>query len=605
MNLMQRTKIDSIIRNWIKGGLLVLLVLIAYISVFHAGYLWDDVVLTQDTQIFQGWSGLSKIWAQPGQILNEEHYWPMVYTSFWIENQLWGLHPFSLHLINLIIHIINSFLVWQVLKKLGIPGSWLAGMIFALHPVQVESAAWIIERKGLLSTSFYLLAGGCFLKYKENNEKLYYGLAAGALALSLLCKSTGVGFPIAILLILYWRNKKLSPSDWGESIPFFLISLLIAGGDFFFRAGQNPVNLGYSAGDKIQHAFYALSLYLNQFFLPMKFMGFYPSLAESANHWPYLGTILLLGLAGAGCYAWILKQEKGLLIGFLFYCLTLLPVLGLIEFSFLRLSPAADRYQYLASLGLVAICATGLKKLMVYLSEKKGTAAKTAVIAPLGLVLCMGCLTFSHAAHYRDNESFFGYCVQRNPDSWYARSMLGRSLMEKNDWREAEYQFTKALEIWPDCPDAKIFLGSLKQQQNNYSEALQLYQAVKVGNPRMIYYARIQSARILMLYHQPADAINILQQAIIILPQSPEAYYQMGLVFDQMNQLEKANQAYRKALEIDWNLAQAHNNLGVNLAQAGNYTEAEKHFAEALRIDPAYESAKRNLTTVKEALKKL
>lgn len=242
---------------------------------------------------------------------------------------------------------------------------------------------------------------------------------------------------------------------------------------------------------------------------------------------------------------------------------------------------------------------------MEFISLKKDTFAEAAIIIPMGLIISLGCLTFSHAVHYRDNESFFGYCVRKNPDSWYARSMLGKSLMEKNDWREAEYQLTKALEIWPDCPDARIFLGSLKQQENKLPEALQLYQSVKRGNPRMIYYARIQAARILMQLHQPADSINTLQQATLILPSSPEAYFQMGLIYDQLNQLDKANQAYQKTLVLDWNHARVHNNLGVNLAQAGQYAEAEKHFSQALRIDPGSESAKRNLTTVKEALKKL
>jgi hypothetical protein len=347
MNLMQKLNEDSILRHWVKYGLLIIVVLIAYRSVFQAGYLWDDEILNLNKNLFQGGSGLSKIWTQPGTIINDEHFWPMEYTTFWLENQLWGLHPLSLHIVNLLIHLLNSFLVWQVFKKLGISGSWLAGMIFALHPVQAESVAWIFERKGLLSATFYLTAAWSYLEYREKKNKTYYGLAAVALALSLLSKSTGIGFPIALLLVLYWQHKKLQKVDWIESIPFFLISLLIAGGDFLIRAKANPVDLGLTVIDKLQHAFYALSLYLNQFFFPMKLMGFYPSLAESMYHWPYLGTVLLIGVTGAGCYLWIFNQKKGLLIGFLFYCLTLLPVLGFIEFSFLRLSPAADRFNIL------------------------------------------------------------------------------------------------------------------------------------------------------------------------------------------------------------------------------------------------------------------
>ncbi len=592
-------------KNWLKAGLMILLTLLAFSSIFQAGYLWDDEIISLNSNLFQSGAGLLKIWTQPGTIIGDEHFWPMEYTTFWLEAHIWGLHPITLHSVNLLIHLLNAILVWQVLKKLEIPGSWIAGLIFALHPVQVESVAWIFERKGLLSTFFYLMAGWCYLEYSHNRRKSVLLVSMICLGFSLLSKSIGVTFPLALILIMGWKKGKIFKSDWIEMIPFFLVTGLIVGGDYWIHARVNPANLGWGLGERIAHAFYGLSLYFETFFIPLKLMGFYPSLAHSTSHWPIAGTLILMALGGGGLYYWIVKQKRGILTGFLFYCLTLLPVLGFMEFSFLRLSPVADRYQYLACLGLVVLVSAGLGQVTDYLENHQKELKTIGMMLTAGYILTLGSMTLVHAENYKDNEHFFGYCVKENPQSWYARSMLGKSLMEKGEVKEAEYQFTKALEIWPECPDARIFLASLKQKQTQYTEALQLYRSVKTGNPRMLYFAQVQSGWILMALNRPQEAIDTLRKASVYFPNNPDAYIQMGMVYDRLNQFDKANQAYQKALELDWNLALAHNNLGVNLAQSGKLREADKHFDEALRINPQYESARRNSTSVKRALKEL
>ena len=199
------------------------MVLASYLPALGGGYVWDDLVFSEDPVIREGIAGLAKIWSNPAALRYEGHYWPVVYTTFWLEHKLWGLDPLASHAINLLLHLVCTVLVWRLLLRLQAPGALLVAAVFAVHPLHVESVAWVIERKDLLSGAFFLGSLMLWLRFVKAPRAADY---VGSLALfvaALLSKSIAVTLPAALLVERFWKTGRIGRIDWIRTAPFFAV----------------------------------------------------------------------------------------------------------------------------------------------------------------------------------------------------------------------------------------------------------------------------------------------------------------------------------------------------------------------------------------------
>ena len=333
---------------------LCLLAGICYLpAMLWGGFVWDDFIWYKAQAVLE-WSGLGTIWSWPSSIERERHYWPLTYTTFWLEHKVWGLEPAGYHIVNVLLHLINSLLLWRLLRLLAVPGAWVVAAVFAAHPLHVESVAWIIERKDVLSGLFYLTAVLVWLRFLEQPRPWRYGLALLLFAAGLLSKSIVVTLPVALLIVQWWKTGRITGKDLQRLAPFFLVALLITAGDLY-SYDLERVNLDYSWPERVLIAFRALWFYAGKLAWPTDLSVIYPLWNISPGDpwaWLYLAAALVLAAV-----LWFARHRigSGPLAGALFFAVTLAPALGFVTHDYMKYSFVADRFQYLAGIGVMAV----------------------------------------------------------------------------------------------------------------------------------------------------------------------------------------------------------------------------------------------------------
>ncbi|MCX7766614.1 MAG: glycosyltransferase family 39 protein, partial [Candidatus Sumerlaeia bacterium] len=318
--------------------LLVVFIFSAYLPVHRAGYIWDDYEAVVANPLIQSTDGLLKLWFKPKEHPNEEHYWPLTYTTFWIERRLWGESPLASHLINVALHTINALILWQILKLLKIPGAWFAAAIFALHPVRVESVAWIIERKDLLSALFYFISFFTYWRWLEKSHPKWLILSIFSFVLGLLSKSIVVTLPVAMALCLWWKNSRLTVRHLTSLIPYFILGILFSVGDLILVRQKSEYFFNLSVVERLVIAGRALWHYLWKWFVPLNLSAVYPqwstaNLTFKDFLYPLSFFILFVSL-------WVLRHKIRLapLVALLYFTITLSPVLCFIDYSYMEQS---------------------------------------------------------------------------------------------------------------------------------------------------------------------------------------------------------------------------------------------------------------------------
>ncbi len=221
-------------------------------------------------------SGLWNIWFSPSDIKNEGHYWPLVYTSFWLEHKLWGLAPAGYHAVNVLLHLINVLLLWRLLLQLAVPGALVIAAVFAVHPLHVESVAWIIERKDVLSALFYLTAVLAWIRFTEAPRPRGYALALVLFTAGLLSKSVVVTLPVALLIWHWWQHGRVTRTDLLRLAPFFAVAAGITAADLSFYTSREALELGYSLPERVLIAARALWFYVGKLLWPTELAVIYP-----------------------------------------------------------------------------------------------------------------------------------------------------------------------------------------------------------------------------------------------------------------------------------------------------------------------------------------
>ena len=587
-----------------RSALLFMATLFSHWQAIGGGYIWDD-----DAHITREWlrslQGLWQIWFKLGAT---QQYYPLVHSAFWFEHALWGDTAWCYHLTNIFLHSIVCFILVSVLKRLEIPGAWVAGFIFALHPVHVESVAWITEQKNTISAIFYLLAALNYIKFDKDRLLKQYGYATLFFVLALLSKTVTASLPAALLVLLWWKRGRLNfKADILPLLPWFVLGA--AGG--MFTAWVERVFIGAQGSDYLSAvtltaftryllAGHVIWFYLAKLIWPANLIFIYEHWNISAsNPLDYIYSIGIFVLLGF-LVKFALKPNYGLIsgtfsrapiAGFLFFSGTLFPVLGFANVYPFMFSYVADHFQYLASLGIIVPVAAGLTLWVDRLSgENKGMGSAVGGV----LLALLGFLSWNQCSIYSDAETLYRATISRNPSCWMAHNNLGAILLSQGKVPEAQEQFEAALKIRPPYPDAQSNMCTVLIRTGHYQEAIEHgLQAVRLrpSSPENENNLAIALADI----GRTSEAVAHYEAALKLRPNYIEVLNNLGNAYASLGRKADALNVYQQAIKLYPDFADAYNNLGLLLAGAGHYTEAISQYETAIKLQPNTPSFHGNL----------
>src|SRR5437867_3508356 len=502
-------------RAWFFALVLAALTIFAYRPAWNGGFVWDDDVYITNNELLTAPDGLRRIWFS---LDSPSQYFPLVYSTFRIEHALWGLNPTGYHWVNLLLHVANALLVWRVLARLNVPGAWLAGAVFALHPVQVESVAWITERKNVLMGFFFLLTLLAWLAFVDERTKRpwsFYVLALILYMLALSAKATACTLPAALFLILWLQKKAINWKRIFEILSFLVLGLamgLLAMWWERYHQGTSRAAITFlSPIERVLVASRAVWFYLSKLIWPSNLTFIYPKWNISPEH---LLDYIWLVAAIAVCMAiyWLRRYTGRIVeVAAAFFVATLSPVLGFMMLFTFRYTYVADHYQYLACIGPIALASAGL----VSLADKFTQYRVVNVSAALLVVASLGTLTWRQAATYTDIETLWRTTLARNTECWMAHTNLGLVFLQKGEIDEGIAHYRSALHMQPDSWDAEYNLGTA-----------------------------------LLGKGQVDEAILHCERAVAMRPTDPDALVSLGNALFQKGRIDEAIAHYQKAITV-------------------------------------------------------
>jgi protein O-mannosyl-transferase len=571
--------------DFLFGLLLVAITIAAYQTVGHAGFIWDDDIYVTANPLLTAPDGLKRIWLS---LDSPSQYFPLVYTTFRLEYALWGLNAAGYHWVNVLLHAVNAVFVWMLLRNLRIPGAWLAGALFALHPVQVESVAWITERKNVLMGFFFLLAllaWTRFIKKEQRGRWWFYALALFLYLLALASKTTACTIPAALLLVLWLQRKTINLARIAQVAPFVILGIGMGLVSIWWERhhqGTQGHLFAIGLGERILLAHRGIWFYLGKLVWPNELSFSYPSSPISlANPLDYLwvgGTIVFAVLI------WFLRRHAGrsIEVAMLFFVATLSPMLGFIMLYTFRYSWTADHYQYLACLGPLALVAAGV----TLASKKYGSAATwTLRIGGAALIFLLGVRTWRQAAIYKDEETLWRATLSTNPNSWLAHNNLGLRLAVTGRIEESLSEFERAVELDPEYVEAHNNLANTYARLDRRDEAVSEYEKTIALNPRLSQ-AHANVATLLLKMGRREEAMAHVQQARALGLRDVALEQLSGAIAARSNKTLETIENWKRALEADPKNADLPNKIGLALAEAGELAEALAYLRSAAQLDP-------------------
>lgn len=582
-------------RDLLLGVLLSLAVLTVYWQVTEHDFVNydDDLYVTENYIVQQGVTRGSIAWSMTAVVSSNWH--PVTLWSHMLDCQLFGLDPGRHHLTSLIIHVLNSLLLFHVLRRMT--GAWWAcwyvAALFALHPLHVESVAWISERKDVLSTSFWLATMWCYIRYVERPCAGRYLPVPVFFALGLMSKPMLVTLPFVLLLLDYWPLKRVGPGPTGwkrpvlEKLPLFAITAASCIVTYLVQQGSGAVYSTHTfpITGRFANAAVSYVAYLVQTIWPSGMALPYPQ-AESLPAWQVVGACLLL--AGISAAAVIFRKQKPYLaVGWFWYLGTLVPVIGVVQVG---IQARADRYTYIPLVGMFIIIAWGIPDVL----RRWRLARPLTAIAALTTIAALSSITWIQAGYWKDSVTLYRHSLSVTTDNYTVHNNLGLALAATGNRSEAIEHYTEALRINPGYAKAHNNLGSALRREGRFAEAGEhLRAAIRLEPDNAKAYNNLGNC--LTQQGRLAEAIEEYSKALSLDPEYALAHYNIGFALMRSGREEEAMQHYFETVRINPNHARAHNNLGVALRDAGRTAEAMHHFREALRIDPGYEKARKNL----------
>jgi len=584
-------------RDWLWGLILVLAVVLAYQPVWYAGYIWDDDVYITANPCMIGLRGLKDIWTT-----NAADISPLTFTTFWVGHALWGLTPLPYHLVTVLLHAACAVLLWRVLRGLQVPGAWLGGALWALHPVQVESVAWITETKNTQSGLFFLLSILFFVRWlrtRRTDDRTgggwHYALTLLFAALAMASKSSTVILPVVLCLCAWWMEGQWRWRNLVRVIPVFLLSIAASALSLWTQglALTTVTDPQWTRAwpERLVMAGEVVWFYLGKLIWPHPLVAVYPrwqiDAAQGFSYLPLLAVIIVLFIL------WLKRQSwsRPWFFVFAYFLVGLLPVLGLVDNPIFRYSLVFDHFQYLASMGPLALTGAGLIRLAGYVIPERSWLQSSLCA---GLLLVFGMLSWQRVWAYESEETLWTNTLARNPNCWVGHNDLGNALLQKRQLNDAMVQYQKGLEINPNYADAHNNLGFALYQKGEVEDAMAHYQRALDINPQYAA-AHYNLALVLSQKGRVDDAMVQYQNALEINPNYSEAHNNLGNILFQKGQVDEAIAQFQKALEINPSNVAAQTGLGNALLQKGEVDEAATQFQKILKIYPDYVQARNGL----------
>jgi len=579
--------------SWLWGIFLAAIVLVAYACTLNAGFIWDDDAHLTNNPCVIGPLGFHEIWTT-----SHAYYYPLVLTTFWFLHKFVGLNPLPYHLLNVLVHAGSAILLWRVLRELGVRGAWFGAALWALHPVMVESVAWITELKNTQSAFFYLLSILFFLKSdaEESDPRMRrwrYAISLLFFGMAIASKSSTVMLPIVLLLCLWWKRERIGLRDAVRLTPFVLVSLASSVWTIWeqkFHSGALGSEFNLAWPERFALAGRDLCFYLGKLFWPHPLIYLYP-------RWqPATGTLFWIAVFAffivAVVFLLIVRATRTRPIAFAgaYFVVSLFPVLGFFNVYFFRYSFVSDHFQYLAAIGPLALLgsaiAVGLSAFdLPSITRRFGYAA---------VLITLAAITFRQTLIYHNPETLWRNTIEKNPAAWLAHLNLGVLLKEKGDPDAAKAEYDQALQLNPNSYEALNVLGVWELQRGRVEEGISNLRTSLKLYPSYAF-ASFNLGNALLQQGKLDEAITSLQDAVRSDPDYADAHGNLAVALSRANRLEEAVPHYKEALQWKPNDSGVHYNFGIVLAQLGRNQEAAAQFKEALRLKPDYEDAKARL----------
>jgi len=629
------------------------LVIIAYARVFRAGFIWDDESHLTQNPCVVGPLGLKEIWSTTRAV-----YYPLVLTVFWALHKFVGLLPLPYHLLTVLLHAVSAVLLWRILRRLGVGGAWLGAALWALHPVMVQSVAWVTELKNTQSCLFYLLSIFCFLSWEEQMRfskvaitkgALMFGLSLACFVLATLSKPSVVMLPAVLALCIWWLQGEIKWRYAVSLAPFLVISALASGWTIWeqkFHANAIGPEWAQTWPERLIIAGRAIWFYLGKLFWPDPLIFIYPRWEIHSSHW--VAYVPLVGASVGMIFLWFVPGKAGRAVFFAatYYVVSLFPVLGFFSVYFFRYSFVSDHFQYLASMGPLALAGAaitqGCRRLaalprgpsLLFARQQSGMASTTerqtfVFPAVCGALLALfGLLTWRQTAIYHDVITLYTRTLSKNPGCWMAHYNLGIVLRDRGEIDQAITHYRQAIALRSRYAEAHYNLARLLAEKSEFSDAIDEYEAVLAINPAdaevhnnlgatlsedgrvddaIAHYrqalairpdyaeASCNLAKALVSKGEWERAIDYYFRCVAALPDQADAQYNLGSVLLRKGRIDEAIDHYNKALELVPDNADAHVNLGSAFLSKGRIEDAIAQYKEALRLAPENVAAQTNL----------
>lgn len=574
----------------LQAAVIVAAGLIAYMPAMRAGFVWDDDSFLTHNPLIHADDGLRRFWLST----EAPDYFPMVSSMLWFEWRLWGDEPAGYHVVNILLHVAGGLLVWRVLERLGVPGAWLAGLIFAVHPVTVQSVAWITERKNTLSMFFYLLTLLLYVRFESRPTRSAYAAALVCFLLAALSKTSVVMLPAVLLLMAWWQRGRIGRPDILRTVPFFAVSAVLGGVTLWFqyhRAIGEDLVRGDGAAARLAAAGCAVWFYLYKLLVPIHLSAVYPRWRidpAAVLAWvPLFAAIVCLVLLWR-CRRWV---GRGPFAAFAYFVLSLIPVLGMADIYFMRYSLVSDHWQYVAMAGPIALMAAGIARAVIALPRRGSIAIAGAAAMAIAMLAAQ---TWRQCGVYESRETLWRDTLAKNPACWLAHNNLGVLLSGRGEITEARRHYETAIDLRRDYVEAHTNLGLLLAREGRTTEAMRSYRQALATKPTHAP-AMFNHAMLLDRTGDLSAAAEQYAEALRCEPNLPEAHFRLGTIHLRQGRPDEAMAAFQSELRLNPDHAGARNNLANLLIQQNRLEEAEVHLRRALRIKPGYAEAYFNL----------
>lgn len=536
----------------IQAAVIVVLGLAVYWPAIHGGWLHDDpIFIGYNAAVRSGsWGRMFMLWLDPDGV----DYFPLSYTAFWIQHAFFGLTTTGYHVTTLLLHVANGLLLWKLLVKMNIPGSWFAALAFTIHPACVESVAWISELKNTLSLLPFLAS--CIFWVMQDDaaegsrQKGLYTAALFFFLLSMLAKPAAVAMPVVTLLYAWWKRGRIDGRDVVHAVPLFLISIVLGIVTIQFQHGRamglEKILLGGIAS-RIALGGMATLFYLATIFCPVNLLPIYPAWpVDPPRPWQFLPWI---AIAGATWWMWSNRATWGrhAIFAFGFFLLMIAPVLGFVGIAWMRLTWVADHFLYVPMIGPLTLFVAAVAS---WIDAGDTRRRVMGAVAGGALTVFLATTTFLYAGQWVDEDHLWEYTVARNNDAWMAHDRLGSLKLERDDFEGASKHFRQASRLRPDLGGTKRNLGFLLLKQGKHDEAVVVLEEAVQASP----WLRDTRAHLADAYGKVGRAAEALALAAELLTDEPtnrgvRTTYAIAL-FDS-GEKEKAIEELQKVLALD------------------------------------------------------